>query len=252
MEEDNVENEPLENQISIDGKEQKVKRKYNKNDIMLHKDNALKRLDLSFLKHIDLKEYKKSELLAYWINDFANYHDNEKNFDISKSGVYKRGDIIKVNLGFNIGNELGGLHYCVIINKYDNTKNGILNVLPLSSKKNNKKYASNTVNIGYDLYNRLNASLQSEKNEFKAIINEIDKIRKHIPNIDDYVKVEEKYINKIEKEISKMNYPSIVLVNQITSISKQRIYKDRIIRNISLSENSLDLIDKKISKIFLK
>lgn len=81
-----------------------------KNNAIIHKDNSLNRLDLSFLKHIELNEYKKSDLLAYWINDFAQYHDKEKTFYIAKSGKYSCGDIIKVNLGFNIGNELGGLH----------------------------------------------------------------------------------------------------------------------------------------------
>lgn len=82
-----------------------------KNKTIIHKDKSLKRLDISFLKHIELEEYKKSNLLAYWINDFAVYHDEERNFDYSKSGIFSRGDIIKVNLGFNIGSELGGLHY---------------------------------------------------------------------------------------------------------------------------------------------
>ena len=54
--------------------------------------------------------------------------------------MYSRGDVIKVNLGFNIGNELGGLHYCIVLNKYDNTRNGALNVIPLTSRKDNKKY----------------------------------------------------------------------------------------------------------------
>ena len=31
-----------------------------KNNVILHKDNSLSRLDLSFLKHIELSEYKKS------------------------------------------------------------------------------------------------------------------------------------------------------------------------------------------------
>ncbi len=78
-----------------------------KNNAILHKDNSLNRLDLSFLKHIELNEYKKSDLFAYWINDFAEYHDEERTFNIAKSGMYSRGDVIKVNLGFNIGNELG-------------------------------------------------------------------------------------------------------------------------------------------------
>ena len=31
-----------------------------KNNAILHKDNSLNRLDLSFLKHIELSEYKKN------------------------------------------------------------------------------------------------------------------------------------------------------------------------------------------------
>ena len=69
-----------------------------KNNAIIHKDNSLNRLDLSFLKHIELNEYKKSDLLAYWINDFAQYHDEEKTFNIAKSGIYSRGDIIKVKV----------------------------------------------------------------------------------------------------------------------------------------------------------
>ena len=84
--------------------------------------------------------------MAYWINDFSIYHDEEASFNISKSGVYSRGDVIKVNLGFNIGNELGGLHYCIVLNKYDNLKNGALNVIPLTSRKDNKKYKEHKFN----------------------------------------------------------------------------------------------------------
>ena len=71
-----------------------------------HKDLSLERLNQSFTKHIDLEEYKKSDLLAYWINEFAIYHDNEKTFNSSKLKRYKRGDIIKANLGFNIGRRI--------------------------------------------------------------------------------------------------------------------------------------------------
>ena len=71
-----------------------------------HKDLSLKRLNQSFEKHINLEEYKKCDILAYWINDFANYHDDEKTFNSTKLNRYKRGDIIKVNFGFNIGRRI--------------------------------------------------------------------------------------------------------------------------------------------------
>ena len=64
------------------------------NKAIIHKDNSLNRLDVSFLKHINSQEYKTSHLLAYWINDYANYHDEEKTFDTGKLIVFKRGNII--------------------------------------------------------------------------------------------------------------------------------------------------------------
>ena len=63
-------------------------------------------------------------------------------------------------------------------------------------------------------------------------------------------------INKIEKEISQMKNGSIALVNQITTISKQRIYNPKsdidVLSGIKLSNNSLSLIDEKVKKLFTK
>ena len=223
-----------------------------KNNAILHKDNSLNRLDLSFLKHIELSEYKKSDLLAYWINDFAEYHDEERTFNIAKSGMYSRGDVIKVNLGFNIGNELGGLHYCIVLNKYDNTRNGALNIIPLTSRKDNKKYDSSSVNLGKELYNIFQGKIEKEKSKLQQILDELEKIDDIPINIQNIIEKEQKYIGKMETEISKMKKDSIALINQITTISKQRIFKDTVRRNVKISSESLDLIDKQIIKYFTK
>ena len=219
-----------------------------KNNAIIHKDNSLNRLDLSFLKHIELNEYKKSDILAYWIHDFAKYHDEERTFNIAKSGMYSRGDVIKVNFGFNIGNELGGLHYCIVLNKYDNTKNGALNVIPLTSRKDGKKYDSSSVNLGKELYNVFQHKIEKEKQKLQQILDELD-----VPiNIQNIIEKEQKYIEKMEEEISKMQKDSIALINQITTISKQRIFKDTVRRNVKISSISLDLMDKQIIKFFTK
>lgn len=222
-----------------------------KNSTIIHKDNSLNRLDLSFIKHIELKEYKKSDLLAYWIHDFSTYHDEERTFNIAKSGMYSRGDIIKVNLGFNIGNELGGLHYCIVLNKYDNTRSGTLNIIPLTSRKDNKKYVS-SVNLGKELYNIFQEKIEKEKQKLQQILRELEKIEDIPSNIKNIIEKERKYIEKIELEICKMQKDSIALINQITTISKQRIFKDTIRRKVKISNASLDLIDKQIIKLFTK
>lgn len=223
-----------------------------KNNAIIHKDNSLNRLDLSFLKHIQLSEYKKSDLLAYWINDFAEYHDEERTFNIAKSGMYSRGDVIKVNLGFNIGSELGGLHYCIVLNKYDNTRNGTLNVIPLTSRKDDKRYDYSSVNLGKELYNVFQYKIEKEKQKLQQILDELEKIEDIPINIQNIIEKEQKYIKKMEKEICKMQKDSIALINQITTISKQRIFKDTVRRNVKISSESLDLIDKQIIKFFTK
>ena len=223
-----------------------------KNNVILHKDKSLNRLDLSFLKHIELSEYKKSELLAYWIHDYAVYHDAERDFDVTKSGVFHRGDIIKVNLGFNIGNELGGLHYCVVLNKKDNPKNGVLNIVPLTSKKENKKYPKSCVNLGNELYNILNQNIAKENLRLNKLLVKLDNLEEIPKSIQESISKEMKYIDQLSKSKNQYRKESIVLINQITTISKQRIFYDVVLKNVRIANESLDLIDKQIIKFFTK
>lgn len=50
---------------------------------------------------------------------------------ISKKVILKRGNVVWVDFGFNIGNEFGGMHPAIILKNLDNE----LFVLPVSSKK---------------------------------------------------------------------------------------------------------------------
>ena len=120
-------------------------------------------------------------------------------------------------------------------------RNGTLNVVPLTSRKINKKYDYYTVNLGNELYNKLQVKLKKEKEKIYSRQSELNIIEK-----------EKVYIEKMEKEISKMKEDSIALINQITTISKQRIYTDLLTRNVKLSNKALDLIDEKIIKYFTK
>ncbi len=60
------------------------------------------------------------------------------------------------------------------------------------------------------------------------------------------------YLQKIFDEISKMKHGSIAYVHQITTISKQRIFKTPILSGIKLSDKSMDLLDEKVKKLFTK
>ena len=66
---------------------------------------------------------------------------------------------------------------------------------------------------------------------------------------------EQDYLNKIGKEISQMKEGSIALVNQITTVSKIRIFDPRnlkgVLSGISLSEESMEKINTKLKELYV-
>ena len=219
-----------------------------------HKKNAINKLDALLSYYIEKEDYKKVHLLSFWFEDFSMYNLSEKSFEPKLLKKYKRGSIIKANLGFNIGNEEGGLHYCIVLDKNNAISSGTLTVVPLTSVKENKKYNEfTTVNLGNEIY----LNLAKICNTMTCNLSEKYKDIWKMPS----EKVEQfnndfKYIKKVEKEISKMKKGSVALVSQITTISKQRIYDPKtnsdILSKLKVSKNTLDLIDNKIKKLFLK
>lgn len=157
-------------------------------------------------------------------------------------------------MGFNIGNELGGLHYCVVINKNDNLNFGTLNVIPLSSAKENKKYNSDTcIDLGDGLYSSLVERLNIEFAIIRKQLSELDGLSgdettNKLKNITQKIEI----LDKTQKELDKMKHGSFALIHQITTISKQRILKNPLLSKIKLSDEGLNLIDDKIKKLYTK
>lgn len=218
-----------------------------------HKQIALNQLDSLLTYHIDNNHLKKANLLSYWFEDFAKYNLAEETFNPRLLKKYKRGSIIKVNLGFNVGSEEGGLHYCIVLDKSNALSSGTLTVIPLTSIKENKKYNSTTLNLGDEIYLNLKKIYD---NMFKKLSEEYENIWQLPAEKVEQFNIDFKYIKKIEKEISKMKKGSIALISQITTVSKQRIYDPKtssdILANLRVSNNTLDLIDSKIKQLFIK
>lgn len=94
-------------------------------------------------------------------------------------------------------------HYCIVLNKYDNTRNGALNVIPLTSRKDGKKYDSSSVNLGKELYNVFQEKIEKEKQKLQQILDELEKIDDVPINIQNIIEKKQKYIKKMENEIYK-------------------------------------------------
>lgn len=163
-----------------------------------------------FLEDLSIPNYKKSALITYWLNDYKNYLSNEDSFSPRKLVKYKRGSIIKVNLGFNLGNEQGGLHYCIVLNKDDTINIPTLNVIPLTSIKDpNKKVHYTTVNLGNEVYKTLNLKIEENtrlNNLYLSNTKSMNKI------IEDMLSILEIYNDNdldryIKKEILESNKP---------------------------------------------
>ena len=76
--------------------------------LRFHKSQALQKLD-AYLENLisaeDLKKKGKMDKLCYWLEDWTTFLAFESQFSPMSLRRYKRGEIIKVHLGFNVGSE---------------------------------------------------------------------------------------------------------------------------------------------------
>ena len=86
--------------------------------------------------------YKSNKIIKSIIENNYTFNENKYTFSNPKISVdevknlmkyvlFKRGNVIWLDFGFNIGNEFGGMHPAVILKNFDND----LFVVPISSKK---------------------------------------------------------------------------------------------------------------------
>ncbi|WP_414733455.1 type II toxin-antitoxin system PemK/MazF family toxin [Acetobacterium carbinolicum] len=255
-----------------------------KKELREHKDAAIKKLDFVLESIINSNNPSKADKLCYWIKTYANFINYEQRFDPKKLRRYKRGEIIKIDLGFRVGSEEGGLHYAIVLDKDNNLSSPTLTVIPLTSHKKTKEpyqFRDSEVFLDNELFNSLNLKLSEEKrlSEYKTktllenltlfetslekvssqiSFEKIDGIFKDeivkMQNKLDEVKKHDILISKIEREIGRMKLGSIALINQITTISKIRVYdpktNDDVLSRVKLSNDKLNLIDDCVKKLF--
>lgn len=282
-----------------------MSKEFTKEDVILNKKEAIRSLNKLLEAYIASpaeKHIKKAHLISYWIKDYTKFLDFEEKFDPTRNIAYKRGNIVKVNFGFNIGSEYGGLHFGVVLDNHNDHSSPVLTVIPLTSLKENKAIHANSVDLGNELYrllkikydtiskalkdeqddidntlrtfnalysfvvssfNQLKASTENE--DESAIMAQLDKIKNDLDKVDAlknsmkekkaHNKSEQQYLFKIGREISQMKEGSVALVNQITTISKMRIFDPRnikgVLSGISLSAESMDKINQKVKELYV-
>lgn len=81
---------------------------------------------------------KQQHIMAEWLDVWCKYIGYEKNFLPQRLKYYKRGEIVLAHFGYNVGSELGGVHYAIIVENNNNKSNNTMVVVPLSSLEDNK------------------------------------------------------------------------------------------------------------------
>ena len=226
-----------------------------KDEIVSHVEVSLRQLKKLMISYTNNEEtISKADKLAYWLEDYSRLLSFEDDFNPNYLKSYHRGDVIKVNLEYNIGNEEGGLHYCIVIDRFNPKSSGIVTVIPLTSYKGKSLHYS-SVFLGNEIYLNFKEKYDKLMLELSQKINSInvenstqEEIKSALDNL--------AFAKKVNSEMSKMKKGSVALISQITTISKQKIYdpqkKSDVLSDLRISDKSLDLINEKIKKLYIK
>lgn len=280
-----------------------MSKEFTKEDVIQNKKEAIRSLNKlieSYINDPSDKHLKKAHLISFWLKDYVRFLNFEEEFDPTRNIAYKRGNIVKLNFGFNIGSEYGGLHYAVVLDNKNDHNSPVLTVIPLTSIKDSKSVHHNSVDLGSEIYRLLKLKHDTILKSVKDETDEVDKmvcvfselIRTSRFTLDELKKLDQnssdfkekiantsknldvadhlKYalsqksehnfemlaeLEKIGKEIAHMKKGSIALVNQITTISKMRIFDPRnlkgVLAGVSLSEESMDKINQKVKELYI-
>ena len=280
-----------------------MSKEFTKEDVILNKKEAIKSLNKmleGFINDPTGNHLKKANLLSYWIKDYVRMINFEEKFEPTRNIAYKRGNIVKIQFGFNIGSEYGGLHYGVVLDNKNAHNSPVVTVIPLTSARENRTLHSNSVNLGNDIYRLLklkydtiDKALKEEQQDIEETLSLFDSMlaltKKSVKELEEcdrnsnefdqklivaksqletlkklqatwveksyHNKEEQEYLEKIGLEISRMKEGSIALVNQITTVSKMRIFDPRnlkgVLAGISLSEENMEKINQKVKELYI-
>lgn len=250
-----------------------MSRKKSTLELCQHREKAISKLDTfisSLIESDDPILQGKADKLSYWLEDWTTFLAYEPSFSAAKLRRYKRGEIVKAHLGFNIGSEEGGLHYAVVIEKNNAKSSPVVTVVPLTSIKPNTKLGrlhSGSVFLGNELFTSLNSKISSTHKHIRSelsLLNELLTSNK-ASTPEEFQQIEAKMdglnselelLERMRSEVFKMKKGSIALVNQVTTISKIRIYDPKtdhdILSGVKLSNEKLDAIDREIISKYTK
>lgn len=226
---------------------------------------VLEELETTIVSHLD---FKQAKILTFWLNDWnKKFLIKEKEFNPKDLIKYKRGNIVNVHLGYNIGSEQGGLHYGLVLDVDNSKLTSIITIIPLRSLKDGED--PKKLNEKYEVYLG-NALLQEKieyvKSEKKKAEEKINRLKEEMNNLRDSkkdVNIKEKEciklskkVNNFNKELKNLQKGSVALISQIRTISKLRIYEPvksyHSLTKFILDDKNMEKVENAILKLYFK
>lgn len=196
---------------------------------------------------------QKFKYLPNWLDNTSYYYQKEANNNLPKKYYcFKRGTIIRVNFGTNLGSEFSNIHFAIVLDKKDSPKKKTLTVLPLTSKQRSDRFS-----LGHEVFSQTVELIKLQANEMQERANNAQRlIKKHKLSKEKYTNLSDDFdrLIKVFKTYSAYDKNSYVRLSDITTISKLRI--ERINKydpsgRIRLSSQQMSLISHEIMKLYL-
>ncbi|MEG0276069.1 MAG: type II toxin-antitoxin system PemK/MazF family toxin [Coprobacillus sp.] len=167
---------------------------------------------------------------------------------MNKYYTFKRGTVVMVDFSPQVGSEIKGKHFAIVLTKKDRNTNELLTVIPLTSK-----YHIYHIDFGNEIYDSI----------YKKLMLSVEEVVKAYCNLDDDNKEKKNELtlqlemcNQISDRYKLLKEQTYGKPHQITTISKIRIVKpiNRIdpIRKLQVSNEVMNKIDESIIALFTK
>lgn len=200
-----------------------MSKEYTKEDVIQNKKKAIKSLNRmleGFINDSTGKHLKKANLLSHWIKKYVELINFEENFDPARNIAYKRGNIVKIQFGFNIGSEYGGLHYGVVLDNKNAHNSPVITVIPLTSARENRTLHSNNVDLGNDIYRLLKLKYDTID---KTLKEEQQDIIKTLSLLDSMLAITQKSVDELDqcdRKSDKFDQKLIVAKGHLETVKK--------------------------------
>ncbi|ASX21874.1 type II toxin-antitoxin system PemK/MazF family toxin [Lactiplantibacillus plantarum] len=188
--------------------------------------------------------------LPHWLNNVSYRYKKEFDDDFP-SGYYhyKRGTVIRVDFGVNMGSEFCGIHFAIVLDKKDNNHKRTLTVVPLTSKQRIGRFS-----LGKEIFNQTLAFLRLRIDELQKEVKSMNPEQSDFTIALQSLKNEIQQYRKVYDIYKNYDKNSFVRLSDITTISKFRIQKVNRFDpsgNIRLTSEQMGSISNELKKLYL-